>query len=78
MLEKIKEDLFNYFIGYTQSNPAIAETLTNDSWKEYAQKELEQRRFRLIESLSANELQAISNGDVDLNDIIRRAANSHQ
>ena len=74
----IKEGLFHYFTGYTRENPDIEKTIKTDSWAEYAKKELERRRFKLIESLSEEELHAIANGDIDLNEIIRLAADSHK
>jgi hypothetical protein len=74
----IEDGLFNYFIGYTRANPEKSESIMNDSWAYYAQKELDRRRFKLIESLSEDELQAIAKGDIDLNKIIQRAADTHR
>ena len=50
----------------------------NDSWADYAQKELDRRRFKLIENLSEDKLQAIAKGDIDLNKIVQQAADTHK
>lgn len=78
MLTEIKEGLFNYLKGFTREDPSIANTIASDSWKEIAKRELERRRYKLVEGLEERELHAIANGEVDLNEIIRRAADSHK
>ena len=77
-MSTIEEGLVNYFIGYTRANPEKSESIMSDSWADHAQKELDRRRFKLIENLAEDELQAIAKGDIDLNKIIQRAADTHQ
>lgn len=73
-----EEGLLHYFTGYTRSNPEKVKSIISDSWVEYAKKELERRKFKLIENFSEEELHAIANGDINLNDIILLAAESHK
>ncbi len=70
----IEDGLLNYFIGYTRANPNFATSIINNTWAEHAKRELEKRRVKVIESFSDEELQSIANNEIDLNDIIRRAA----
>ena len=70
--------LYHYFVGYTRDNPDIAKTLISDSWPEIAAKEITRRKHKLIENLSDQDLKAIADGEIDLNIVIQKAANSHK
>lgn len=77
MTDQIKENLHHFFVGYTRNNPNIPELLTINTWKAHAQQELERRKVEIIKNFDINELHAIANGDIDLNQIIEDAYQSH-
>ena len=77
MQNPIEENLLNYFIGYTRNNKSVDSLLQTDDWKQQAQDEINRRKIKILEGLPMDELEAIVNGDIDVNQIIKNAVETH-
>ena len=78
MKNQIEENLFHYFVGYTRNNQHVEALLQTDDWKQQAQEEINRRKIHILKGLPLDELEAIVNGDINMNDIIQRAADNHR
>lgn len=71
---ELADGLHHYLTGYGRNDPAKLDLLLNfDRWQDFARTELTRRAQEVIAQLDAPTLQAIANGEIKVEDAVRRA-----
>ena len=70
---ELADGLHHYLTGYGRNDPAKLDLLLNfDRWQDFARDELTRRAQEVITQLDTLTLQAIANGEIKVEDAVRR------